>query len=305
MLVFVSCVVQAVHLLFMNLACGGPLLSWWWNRRDRNSEDQADESPAKLIMILSLWALFGGMITGGVLFFFPRSADFWQAINRFPNGTYWFAGVELIFSVVCLSILLFWWQKLSQRSWLVGLLALVTSSNLLYHFPPLLFVIGRLATDPVWVDDATIDRAQFIRLMWVPEIASLTLHFVFASLAVSGVVGIVLMTRKRREEFSEEDKRFIRSAGFYALVPTLLQIPIGVWIIIALPSAERNSLLGGDLLASTTFLASLMTTVYLLQSLTKISLGEFTRQDCKRVVWLLNAIVFLMTTTLYLSRSQI
>ena len=190
MFIFFTCVIQAAHLLLLNLACGGPLLCWWWNRIESSSNGNPafSYSPAKKLLILSLWALLGGMLIGGVLFFFPSSEGTWRAFNRFPANNYWFAGIELLFSVACLSVPIIWWKKLSSRFGLLGLLVIASSSNLLYHFPPLLFVIRRLSKDPGWISDVVIARSQFVKLMWAPEIASLTCHFAMASFAVGGVI---------------------------------------------------------------------------------------------------------------------
>ena len=113
------------------------------------------------------------------------------------------------------------------------------------------------------------------------------------------------MAKQEGIEITSEARRFFSKCRcLFTLVDAASD---SYWdlVITAIPGSERNLLMGGDLLASTIFLAGLITTLYLLQGLVRISLGEFAKLDCQRVVSLLCIVVFIMTTTLYLSKAQL
>jgi hypothetical protein len=87
-----------------------------------------------------------------------------------------------------------------------------------------------------------------------------------------------------------------------ALIPTLLQIPVGVWLVVVSDDATRSSILGGSLPASVLFLGGLLASLVLLQTLVNLALGDQTPAATRRAAWLLVAIVLLMTGTLRVSR---
>jgi hypothetical protein len=292
--------VLTVHLLAMNVACGGPLLCIWLSSGERNSK-HSKANVGHSLAWLSICAYLIGLLTGGGLLLLPLADELRGAMGRFPARAYWFAGAELLFSALCLWVYARLWGRRHRWRWVHALVALVAVTNLLYHFPPLMVVLGKLARDPAWTVEAVIDRPLFLKLMVRPEVLSLSLHFGLASFAVAAMAVLAVIARK---EFTDSQQKSCRGAARIALLSTLLQLPVGIWVLTEISESARGTLLGGNVLASALFLGSLLTTVYLLQGLTRIALGDFVIRDCQRVFWLSVFVVLLMTATLRLSRQK-
>ena len=292
--------VMAVHLIAVNLACAGPLLASWLHFRSRESETLA--RLGRSLAWASLIGLGLGMLTGGVLLFVPPATGLQEAIRRIPAQAYWMAGTELIFSAVCMLICAGCWKPLQRWRWLHASISLLGATNLLYHFPPLMAVLGKLAADPTWSTEPMIDRPLFLGLMYRGEIVSLATHFGLASFVVAAVVLLVMIARAGEEDRDLAVQSIARKSAIIALVGSLLQVPVGVWILGALSNAEREVLMGGELLASLVFLGGMLLTFLLLQRLAAIALGEFDLQAMRQTGWLLLVLVLLMTATLRSSR---
>jgi len=294
--------VLTVHLLCMNLASGGPLFCIWLRRGGKEIDD-ARARAARALAWFAVWALLMGMLTGGGLLLLPQSSALRGAMARFPDRAWSIAGAELLFSAICLCAYAGLGQRAARWRWAHALIALSSTTNLLYHFPPLMSVLGRLATDPSWVEAAVIDRQSFVPLMVRGEVLSLSVHFGLASLAVAAVVLIVLLTRQEALAAQETKLKSCRVAAAVGLLATLAQLPVGIWVLATLPGPARGILMGESPLASILLLASLLTSMILLQGLMKVALGDFDDQHCRRVGWLLIFVVWMMTTTLQLTRS--
>jgi hypothetical protein len=298
-------VLLAIHLIAINLSCGGPLLCIGLracSRDDHSHGSMRQMDLARSLAWLSLWALVVGMATGGVLLFLPAFDDYWSAMKRFPASAYWAAGFELLFSVVCLWAYAGLWRRMERWRWVHAIFALLATTNLLYHFPPLMIVLGKLANYPLWATEQVINRQEFLKLMSRGEVLSLTFHFSLASLAVGGVGAIAIFARQDALEPLATHRKFCSRGALVALASTLLQLPVGVWVLLVLSDAERGSLFGANLLASTVFWGGLITALYFLQGLTRIVFSDFCNRDCQRVVWLLFIVVLFMSAALRLSR---
>jgi len=292
-----------VHLLAVNLACAGPLVCIWLHRRGGcgNFRDRLGKSLAWL----SLAALMLGMLTGTMLVFVAPTEGLDEAIGRFPARAYWMAGWELVFSFFCFLIYAICWKPLGRGwlRWLHAMISLLGTSNLLYHFPPLMVVLGKLAADPLWTKTAILDRPAFRELLFRSDVLSLINHFGLASLTVAAVAVLVLLSRSRWDDLDQPSaKQIARKAAAFALLASALQIPVGLWVLATTTGGERNALTGGDPLSSLLFVVGMVLTFVLLQRLTAVALGEFDSGSLRRVGWLLVVLVLVMTATLRGSR---
>jgi hypothetical protein len=91
------------------------------------------------------------------------------------------------------------------------------------------------------------------------------------------------------------------SGGRIALAATLLQIPVGLWVLSALP--QQSLLLGSDAVATLLFGGSVLGSLALLHQLAIWSLGDISRRRVWLSTALLCAVVLLMTGALNASRS--
>ena len=299
--------VLSVHLVAMNLAGAGPLFGIWLGRRGESNDPVWDRLGQKVAW-LSFWAFLLGMITGGGQMFFAPSDGLWEALARFPNRGLWIAAAELLFSLVCLALYAGYWTTLRKHRWWHATLALLSSSNLLYHFPPLMSVIGKLANDPTWAETPVLDRAALLPLMGRAEIVALSVHFVLASLAVSAVAVLWLSSKSKeaskskRDDWEKTTLPLVRRAAWVALLTSAVQLPVGFWLLVSLPQTIRTSMMGDSAIASLAFVGAMLLTFVLFQRLLTVAIGTIESGDLRMVGWVLATLVLLMTATLYESR---
>jgi hypothetical protein len=289
----------SVHLLAMNIASAGPAVAVWLHWQ--GVQNAVRRSLDRQLMWLSIMGFLVGMLTGGMILFASPNDGLMPALRRFPASAYWFAGAELVFSLACMLIGVAVWNRVSK--WWLALLALATTTNLLYHFPPLMAVIGELASNPHWTDIEIINRPDVLKLMRHGEVLALTFHFTISSFAVSSIALLKLLSR-RTTEIGPEETRIASSVSRLALAATLLQVPIGIWLLTSLDDPARSALMGNSLLASVAFLAALVLSIKLLQYLFAIALGQATRKNLQQAFSLVCGVVLLMTTSLRLSREK-
>ena len=303
-------VLLAAHLACMNVASGGPFLALWLEWKDRRGDAIAPQAArylgAAAIVALVLGSLLGAVI--GWLKWTPEYAEIWEV--RLWHKLKW-GLLELAFSGAILIGYWIWrtYAILPTRRGYIGrsLLLLFTSTNLLYHFPPLLMVASKLA-EGGFPDDANIPSGeiiprQFPRLMFYDEIPALTVHFALASVAMAGVMLFGLALRRLR---SDEDprgaKRIIAWGGWSALIATGLQLLVGLWLLATTPPDMQSQMLGNSWLPSVCFLVSLALVVWLLRELADVTIGEATRGGLIRTMIAMTAVILLMTAARQLSR---
>jgi hypothetical protein len=130
------------------------------------------------------------------------------------------------------------------------------------------------------------------------EVLARVTHVWLAAVAVSGVVMATLALRAGEAELPERSRRrLLRSGALLALVATLGQIPVGVWVALEMPETMRAPLLGGDWLATGLFLAALMCAVQLLYALLSMALGDHEPRQVRRSALLLAIVMLLMVGT--------
>ncbi len=292
--------ILATHLVAMNLASAGPLCFLWipWGSHGDGNGRGRDLLPRMIRW--SVVAYLVGMVTGGLLWVVLPGDGLSQALARFPMRAYGFAAAELTFSLACLLPLALTWNRLQDRPWLGKLLAILSATNLLYHFPPLMAVIGQLTVNPHWSTEPILTRSAVLGLMSKGHVLALSFHFGLSSIVVAGCATLLLASQV--SEPTALFQRIIRRAGIAALLSTLLQIPVGIWLLASTSSAARNSLMGGSLAGSLAFVAALTGMILLLQRLISIVLGDCNRRTLLETFWLLIVVIILMTGTLRWSR---
>lgn len=289
----------------MNLACGGPLVCIWLGRTGATQGDEIAAARDRVGRKLAWWSVSSfavGMVLGTVQLLLDLSPGWMQALTRLPARGLWFAGTELAFSLVCLLVYASCWYRLRSHRWCHALLAILSSSNLLYHFPPLMTVLAKLMNNPNWAKADVLDRAALLPLMMRAEVVALSAHFALASIAVAAIFVLWRLSR----DTAAGDEKVVSVLGCKAAWLTLgvtgLQVPVGVWLLVALPGKSQAALMGGSVVASLAFVGALLLTFLLLQKLLTVAIGSPERRELRQSVWLLIALVVLMTATLQGSR---
>ena len=81
-------------------------------------------------------------------------------------------------------------------------------------------------------------------------------------------------------------------------MPTLLQVPVGLWLLTQLPAQAQGSVMGADLLSTTFFGLAVLAAVWLMHQLAGVALGDATRAKLVGSLGAMVVVVTLMTGTL-------
>ncbi len=301
--------ILAVHLLSANLATAGPIVAIWLLARHARTGEAATGQAARQLVLASIAALVVtialGLVTLGITWLVDPE-PFFGAAARFPVRRYWFGVAELLFYFVALGYYLSlerkWPRPLSTGRWwtLVGLL-LLAGTDLAYHFPPLFAMIGVLGSRSL-----AHEPVSFFWMLFDPEVLALTIHFLLASFAATGATLMYFGWRRARNEDQRQDAAQLAIWGArIALVPTVLQLLAGTFVLVQLPDLARERLLGQDLLATGLFGLALVGSVALMHRLAAVALGDVSRKEIAGSLALLVLIVLLMIAAQQRSRAAL
>ncbi|MCB0069005.1 MAG: hypothetical protein KDD77_17710, partial [Caldilineaceae bacterium] len=213
-----------------------------------------------------------------------------------------FGGMELLFSLALMIWHWRWWRNESSKG-RVGryVVLLLAGTNLLYHFPTLFAVLSHLkATAEIPAEGRlpSISAADFRGLLAQPAVLAQAIHVALASFAVAGVWLIFRADRCA----NEEDQLTAKSASMIALLATVLQFPVGFWLVAVYPPSAQKQLMGGDMLASVAFVLSMLGALGLLHFFSATMRRPESPKLRKWSVRLTVLIVVVMTIVLQRSR---
>ena len=166
------------------------------------------------------------------------------------------------------------WQRLRKHRLVHRALAVAAATNLLVHFPALFVIISVLSARGGLID-RPLTSAGFRALLVDPEVISRVAHVVVAAFAVAG--GAVMaygMQWARNGTHSAAAAQLVRGGATLALAATVVQLPLGVWLAMALPEQARAPILGGDPLVTGLFLVALVAALALMHYLAAVAMGE-------------------------------
>jgi hypothetical protein len=307
-------VLLAAHLLAMNVAAAGPLVAILVEAFAQHSRQPAAARIGQRLTVVSLAAFFGGTILGvlnGCWLWMAGGLAYFAALGRMPSKVY-FGMWELVFYVFCMAVYIAWWRWAPpRRVWervIHAQFALAASTNLLWHFPPLMILTNHLAQNSPTGE--VIHAAAFRELIFAPHIFSRCVHVWLASLASAGIVLAWISSGRPKADSSptpEQQQALARLAHAgvcLALVASVLQLPVGVWVLFSSPGSEQNQLLGGNLLATGLLAVSVLISLGMMHRLANLALGPTDRRGIATSAILLCATVLFMSATLRLSRSE-
>ena len=292
--------VLALHLMSVNVASAGPLVCLWLEWKEARHDRLAGQI-GRFIAWTSLAMLLVGGVLGLVMGSLLWDDEYRALLARFPSKIY-FAIWEFVFSLVLMLAHSIWWTRWVKPSRLLHkvrmLLPLLSGSNLLYHFPFLFVVISDVGSQRMNPPDI-VDAAVFRSLIVDSSVLARVAHFVMAAFAVTGVVMVCWsLWRMRFERESKDAARVAIWGARLALVPTLAQIPIGLWLIAQLPSDVQHRLLGADVAVTSLLLISIVVALALMHQLSAAALGDTRRGTLVKVVFTMVIVIILMTAVL-------
>jgi hypothetical protein len=286
----------ALHLLSVNVASGGPIITAWLDWRATRGSEVAAQAASYLARASLFGLLLGAAL--GLLVGWLKWDSTYQALWLGPlSYKMKWAIVEAVFSLILMVGWLAWLPRHGggnkKAMWCRAVIAVLAATNLLYHFPMLFSVAAQLqeageTTGPV------LGGRAFRGLVHVDTIA-LEVHVALASVAVAGVVLVGLASRLLRHGEIENAAAVARWAGRWALIPSLVQLPVGLWMLSALPPQQQAALMGNSTIGIMLFAAAIGTALWLLNELAKLAMGEIGRLLLMRTVAAMLFTVTLMT----------
>lgn len=296
------------HLILVNLSMTGPLFSVWLDMWAIRRQDATIELTGKRMARWSLYALLLVILSGILMVFllwYNSDQRLFQAAKQLHNRIN--QGIcELVFSLICLTAYTCWNQTIQHHTTLTcgirRLLAILAATNLLYHFPPLFIMLWQFQRDPHHIQEV-LDGASFRSMMFTAEVCAFTLHYWLASLTTSAIVVLMITaglgSSKSNRHFHQN---LAISAGRVALAASVLQIPVGMWLLSVLPSTQQTDLLGNDLVSTLLLVTALLATWMLLQELAAIAWGDLHPSATWRSAIYLLVVILLMSGALIRSR---
>ncbi|MBI3838141.1 MAG: hypothetical protein HY288_09450 [Planctomycetia bacterium] len=300
MLAVVLVVLLSVHLVLVDIAMTGPFVCVWLEWRETRHADEVAGRVGLRLARWANWALAGGIVVGCLLLAIRWWLDdqtYFSAVATIPRDRLWFALGELFFFFACMGAYQGLWQRWRQRRLAHRALAIAAASNLLLHFPALFAIISVLTTRTDLLN-SSLDRSGYQRMLLDCEVLSRVAHVWLAGFAVSGMALMGLALRIERGDDRDPSRmRLIKGGALLALVPTLLQIPTGLWVAMEMPDTARDPLFGGDWLATGLFITSLLLTLQLMHSLAGIALGDRESRQIRNAIAVMMLVVLLMVGT--------
>lgn len=292
----------AFHLMCMNVAAAGPLVCMWLEWREGRGDALAGRV-GRYLALCGIVLLLVGMLLGTAMGVLLWSDSYRTAIVQVRSRVE-YGVAELLFSLVLMVGHLVWWRFRPDcgrpERWLRLILPLAAGTNLLYHFPPLFTVISQLAASPA---GEPLSSAEFRARMFDNEVLARWVHFVLAAAAMCGVVLIgYAMRLGRRKADPEEVHRVALWGARLALGPTVVQMVVGLWVLLALPEPIKTALMGGDTASAVLFCVSLLSALLLMHHLGAVAFGDVERRRLVRAMVSMVVVVVLMSAMLERTR---
>jgi len=287
----------AAHLMMVNLAISGPIYAIWLERRGRRLGDEMPGELGQRLAKSSWHALLGAILLGLVaaLVLHIPGEEWFQELFQLPRGRVHWGAVELLFSLVLMIIYSLAWKRMAGRPWLHRTLAILAATNLAYHFPMFFVIFSKLRDSGQLENPVTAE--EFRQLIFNGEVVARSLHYVLASVAMTGVMVMLMALRRYQQEEDETapPQRLAIISARAALVATLLQLPVGYWVLMEAAPGDREKIMGGDWWAGGLMLAGILSAVMVLHTLAAVSLGESERKRIRAAAaWMLLTILLMV-----------
>jgi hypothetical protein len=294
----------AVHLAAVNIASAGPLVcalvDWRGRARGGAIAGAALVDAGQRLARLGLVALaFGIMLGFGLLAILWAMGEdrYLETLGLLPAGRWWFAAAEVAFYYVCMTPYAVTAGRAKRsRAWL--LLPLLAATNLLYHFPPLFGVVS-VAVERDEFHGLELTREAYRQIVTDPQTLSRIVHHWLAAVAMAGLAFMWLGVLQPRTTEASKGARPVLWGSRIALLATVIQLPVGLWVVLQLPAGSQEQLLGEDAVGTALLGVSLLGASLLLQALATVALGDTSRAAVRRCVLWMAVVLVLMSGTLH------
>jgi hypothetical protein len=326
----ITSLLLAVHIICMSVTATVPLLTVWFEHCEGRG-DYVAGVVGRWLLGAALWLFLIGSMLGLTVGWIQWEGGLADALTRLA-GKVRYGVLELLFSAVLMLVHWSWWRSVPEASmgWrrMRSVLGLLAGTNLLYHFPVLFAVTSHLIHQGEAIGEA-ISPSEFRQYIVDPAVGSRVVHIVLASLAACGVAVIACVNffpvlrdsvenplAKRKESTSREEarkqegslaggqepsileqqrQRFTAWGARIAILPTVAQVPTGLWVFTQLSPLAQGRVLGKDLIAGPLLLLGIASALWLIHLLASLCLGEDNRLLSRRATLVFVLTMILMT----------
>ena len=277
-----------------------PLVCIWLEWRESTREDEIAGSLGRSLAQACIASVLFGVTLGGLLLWWIWRQDlsaFYRTVGKLPTERWGFLIAEILFYVICMTAYVGLWNRFRRRRLWHRLLALIAATNLLYHFPPLFVMLSVVSSRPE-IADHPYDHQAYLRLWADAEVLSRVMHHWLASAAVAGTATVLVAWRMLRMDSTSDVRRLVAGGAKIALIASVLQVPVGIWVLVQLPPVGRSALTGSDPIATSLFAASVFSALALLNCLANLSCGDVRKGQVAGALASLTLTVILMVSAL-------
>ena len=286
---------RSIHLACACFAAAAPLVAAWLHSRAACGDAQACRVGVRLVG-WSLVALALALVSGLALGFWNSLVqdNYSELLGALRRKLEW-GLAELAFSAVLVYVFWRWWKRTPDlprgKSILRCSLAVLAGTNLLYHFPLLFAILDQLRSNPELMDSA-ISSSDFRRMIILPVVYTKALHVILAGVVLCCLVIIWF----EREEDGKQGRLTVTVARVL-LAALVLQLAVGIWMLVVMPAAQRDPLIGMGGVAPWLLALAVILFVAATQTLIPVAGGE---KPGRRPAWLVGIIlaIFLVMSTI-------
>ncbi len=288
--------VLALHMLCTHVASAGPVVSLWLQWKEHRGDMAAGEC-GRFLAWWSIWLLLLGALFGASAGLLLWDAHYQATLARLLHKVHMGVWEYLISLGLMIWYAVLWSRthrvstgRLVGRSFLAGFAGL----NLLYHFPVFFLILAHFASggSPV---EGPVETTTFQRMILHGPVLARTTHFALASFAVTGVFMFVYVLRRRRGGSDGMAERQLAIwGGRIGLAASLVQLPVGVWILMQLDGDIQRQMMGANYLVTGLFATSVVLSLFLMHQLAAVSLGDARSPRLVTSVLLMIVVIFLM-----------
>ena len=299
----VRVVLLAAHLITGAVACAAPAaaaIAALWPHACERWPSVTSRLVALGIAGMVVSAVIGGVSGAAILA--AEDQRYMGVVARVPGKDLGMLVAEWLFTTALYGLMAWLARDGVRRPVLFAFVGLVAVTNVAYHFPTIMTVVGAEAVAPTLAGDELLDRPAYRQRIVAPVMIARTLHFWALTVTVGGIA-VAATTREEREDSA--GRPLAIAAAWGVIAGLSLQALTGAAALILLPAASLRALTGDDLMATTglaTAIAALLATGY---TLLPAALGASNRLQTTRVATILAIAVLMMTWSTHRSRDAV
>jgi hypothetical protein len=254
LLLFLNIFTFILHVVFMNCLFGGTIIALFCRLKGKTDENYAILSKKIYNFMPVVIALTVNLGIPPLLFVQALYGHLLYSSSILMAYSWWSVVPLIIFAYYMTYILKFKWDKISKSRKFMTLAVPVIFSTIAFFFVNNMTLMLR---PEIWFEHYFKNPATGTLNWSDAQIYPRYLHMLFGAVSVAGVWIMVIGARRRTgdTEWSNWAVKFGSKVFFY---PTLVNIAVGVWFLVAHRKPVLMTFMGGNMTATVVFLLSLI-----------------------------------------------